>query len=178
MGDIELIRVFVDYKEFFDGNDTEGKFEMLITTSMGKESTWERELLEQLQDQFGQPEYGPPMIVERVALESAMRVITDNERDEFSLPYGSQESWQRWVDMQGREDQRLRHKKATWMPGGKTVLGGYPAWQQGSEDYHRFPFFLQLQPDGELTFGDAGSFYIFLDKDNSGSGFSVSVQMG
>lgn len=46
-----------------------------------------------------------------------------------------------------------------------SYVGGHPGWIQGP-DLQQLPFFLQLYPEGDMMWGDAGRFYLFLDPAN------------
>jgi hypothetical protein len=179
LGRIERLRLFVDWDAFFGDDERQGYALLLdLEGAPPRElAPWTDAELAVLAADFGESDYGGVLHGEARAARGSVLPLA-------SVPYldaprgSSLEQIRAFIDRARRleADYAVRHEDVL-DPYERSVIGGRPSWVQ-YPDPQPLPFFLQLYPDGDLMWQDAGHLYLFLDPLHPERGWILKGQSG
>lgn len=173
MGTVSMIRIFVDYDKF-TGLNEHGTYAIWTSTTnetLAPETQWPTSVIDSLKSHFASSDYyyhqapfpqHPIVQQPAIFMDDSLRPDSpaDLSRDQFR-------HWHRLADEAEKSFKTKYPEIKTAFD--SSILGGHPYWVQYPEP-QSIPLFLQLYPPGEMQWGDAGHFYLFMDQSNPEKG--------
>ncbi|MFT6644571.1 MAG: hypothetical protein ACJAX5_002206 [Patiriisocius sp.] len=179
MGRISKVRVFVDYEKF-TGLNEHGTYAIWASTTdetLAPETQWPTSVIDSLKSHFATSDYyynQAPFLQYPIVQQPA--IFVDDSLRPDSPSDLSRDQFQHWRTLADEAEKSFKAKhpriKSAFDSG---ILGGHPYWVQYPEPQD-IPLLLQLYPPREMQWGDAGHFYLFMDKSNPKNGAILIAQ--